>query len=383
MFVVMAAAALLAAAAAPFDTEARLRAGGTALAAREYATAKGEFTAVLVVDPGNSTAHLSLGIIALVEGDAVAGLRHFSAVPGDPRALIGRLDCELRLTRFTEARVTAARLDPMTAGNAAASGHVGTLLAKAGEYGAAARFLRQGAGAAAASLLGTVEEKLGDLPAAAKAFAEAARLEPGHEDYRVDHAAMLLTSGDVEGSVAAFRTAARDFPKSARVRIGLGSALFIEGQHDAAAAALLEAVRLEPGARAFDLLGKAYESAGELRGQVQTEFEKYLATGPRDAQAYAHYSSILQNSGDDPELARKAVARALELDPNLFSAHLQMGILEQSTGNLRAALARFEHAEQLEPDNAMVHYRLSVLHRRLGNPEKARAELEAFQRLKR
>ena len=124
---------------------------------------------------------------------------------------------------------------------------MGTLLAKAGEYAAAVPFLRRAQGAAAANLLGTAEEKAGNLPAALEAFAEAARLEPGNEDYRVDHAAMLLTSGNIEGSVAAFRAAAQEFPKSARVRLGLGSALYLAGQHEAAAAALLEAVRIDPG----------------------------------------------------------------------------------------------------------------------------------------
>ena len=161
--VVMLAAALLAAAPSPDEVEARLRAGRSALAAREYAAAKNEFTAVLAADPANATAHLSLGIIALVEGDSVTGLRHFSRVPGDARALIGRLDCELRLGRITDARATAAQLNAMTAGNAAASGHVGTLLSKAGEYAAAAPFLRRAQGAAAANLLGTAEEKSGNL----------------------------------------------------------------------------------------------------------------------------------------------------------------------------------------------------------------------------
>ena len=378
----MLAAALLAAAPSQEDVEARLRAGRSAMAAREYAVAKNEFTAALAADPANAFAHLSLGIIALVEGDSVTGLHHFSRVPGDPRALIGRLDCELRLGRITDARGTAAQLNAMTAGDAAASGHVGTLLSKAGEYAAAAPFLRRAQGAAAANLLGTAEEKSGNLLTALKAFAEAARLEPGNEDYRIDYAAMLLTSGNIEGSVAAFRAAAQEFPKSARLRLGLGSALYLAGQHEAAAAALLEAVRIEPGARAFDLLGKAYESAGDLQRQIHTEFEKYLATSPGDASAYAHYGAILQNSGGDPGLARQAFARALELDPNLFSAHLQMGILEQTAGNLPGALGRYERAAQLEPKNATVHYRLSGLYQKLGNQEKARAELEEFRRLK-
>lgn len=381
-FVVLVAAALLAAASPPEQVEARLRAGRSALAARDYSAAKTEFTAVLSADPANATAHLNLGIISLIENDAAAGLRHFSAVPEDLRALIGRLDCELRLRRLAEARATAAQLDPITVGNAGASGHVGTLLAKAGEYAAAVPFLRRATGAAAANLLGTAEEKSGNLPAAVKAFADAARLEPSNEDYRVDHAAMLLNSGDIEGSVAAFRAAAAAFPDSARIRLGLGSALYLAGQHEPAAAALLEAERIQPSPRVFDLLGKAYESAGELQPRIRTQFEKYLASRPADAAAYAHYGAILQISGAARDQVREALARALQLDPDLFSAHLQLGILEQAAGNLRASLVSYERAAQLEPENATVHYRLAGLHQKLGNTDAARTELEKFRTLR-
>ncbi|HYI93776.1 MAG TPA: tetratricopeptide repeat protein [Bryobacteraceae bacterium] len=376
-------ASLLAAEPPPAEVEARIKAGQSALAARQYAAAKKEFKAVLAADPANATAHISLGIVALVDGDSVAGLQHFSAVPGDARALIGRLDCELRLNKIAEARGTAVKLNAMIAGDAAASGHVGTLLAKAGESAAAIPFLRRVQGAAAANLLGSAEENAGNMLAALEAFAVAARLEPGNEDYRVDYAAMLLTNGNIEGSVAAFRAAAQEFTKSSRVRLGLGSALYLAGQHEAAAAALLEAVRIDPGPRAFDLLGKAYESAGALQQQIHVEFEKYLAPRPDDAAAYAHYAAILQADGGNPQNVMQALTRALELDPDLFSAHLQMGILEQAAGNLTAALERYERAAQLEPENATLHYRLSSLYKKLGNEEKARSELEKFRRLKR
>jgi tetratricopeptide (TPR) repeat protein len=379
---VWALAAALAAVPPPDDLEARLLAGRNALSARDYAAAKSAFTAALAADPRNATAHLSLGIIALVEGDAVEGLRHFSAVPGDVRALVGRLDCELRLRRIEDARKTAKQLDAVAAGNPAVSEHAGKLLANAGEYAAAAPFLRRASGPAAVNLLGMVEEKSGNLEAAVKAFARAAALEPANEDFRVDYAAVLLNSGDVEKSVAAFQSAATDFPASARVRLGLGSALYLAGQHEAAARALLDAVRLEPTARAFDLLGKAYEGAGSLQGNIRTEFEKYLRTKPSDAPAYAHYGAIVYSAGGRAEEARQALTRALNIDPNLAEAHLQLGIIEQAAGDWKAALARLQRAAKLQPENAAVRYRLANVYQKLGDSEKAGVERAEFQRLK-
>lgn len=377
MFVLL--AALLAAAPPPqSETEAHLQAGRSALAARNYVAARQEFTAALRLDSGNTTAHLHLGIIALVEGDAATGLRHFSAVRGDIRAMIGRMDCELRLKRMEEARQTARQLDTLTAGNPAASTHIGTLLAGSGEYATALPFLRRATGPVAANLLGTAEEKSGNLQAAVVAYGEAVRLDSGNEDFRVDHAATLLNAGNVNGSVAAFQAAVEAFPQSARLRLGLGSALYVSGQYDQAVTSLLEAIRLERSPRAFDLLGKAYESAGAKQETIRTEFEKYLATEPPDATAYVHYASFTR----DRAQARKALTRALELNSRLAAAYLQLGIMDYEDGDTASAAMRYARAAELDPTNEKVYYRLSVAYRKLGQVEKARIALKEYQRLK-
>ena len=123
-------------------------------------------------------------------------------------------------------------------------------------------------------------EKSGDFNQAARAFAEAVRLEPANEDYRIDLAAVLLNSGRVEESVTTFRAAQEAFPNSSRIRLGLGSALYVAGDYKESANAILDAVRLRPEPRAFDLLGKVYESAGDLQPRIRAEFENYLASNP-------------------------------------------------------------------------------------------------------
>ena len=289
-------AALSAVASPPDQVEALLRAGQTALAARDYETAVREFQAVLSVDPRNAPAHINLGIIALIRGNAARGLTHFSAVPDNPRALIGRLDCELRLGKREDARSTAKRLESMTAGDPRASEHVGKLLAGADEYVAAIPFLRRVDGATAANLLGVAEERVGDTRAAIEAFRKGARLDPGNLEYRIDYAAVLLNSGAIVDAVAEFRSADEQFPRSVRVKLGLGSALYLAEHHEAAAQVLLEAVRLEPQSRSFDLLGRVYEAAGPLQPEIRVEFEKYLKTNPSDAVAYAHLAAIAHSS---------------------------------------------------------------------------------------
>ena len=133
---------------------------------------------------------------------------------------------------------------------------------------------------------------------------------------------------------------------------------------------------------AFDLLGKAYEGAGSLQANIRTEFETYLRAKPSDAPAYAHYGAIVYSAGGRTAEARQALARALNIDPNLAEAHLQLGIIEQAAGDWNAALARFQRAAKLQPENAAVRYRLANVYQKLGESEKARVERAEFQRLK-
>ena len=380
---VLAAVALVATAAPlQINVERALHDGQSALASRDYENAKVAFDAVLKSDPNQPAAHLNLGIIALVENKPDVGLAHFSQLGDDVRALIGRLDCELRLHKVSDAQSTALRLERLTAQNSPGSAHIAKLLVAAGEFRSAIPFLRRIPGADGANLLGTAEEKTGNLKAAASAFAEAVRIEPANEDYRIDLGAALLNAGRVDDSVAAFRAAAKDFPNSSHIKLGLGSALFIAGTYREAAESILGAVRLQPDPRAYDLLGKVYESAGELQPQIRSEFEKYLSSSPADATAYTHYAAILIASAGDTVEARKALRRALQLQPDLAAAHLQLGILEQSAENWKQALQSYLRAAELDRQNATVHYRLGAVYSRLGNTEKARTELAEFKRLK-
>ena len=142
----------------------------SALASRDYNKAKAEFEAVLTAQPDHPTAHLNLGIIALIENRPADGLAHFGRSLTIHVALIGRLDCELRLHKLEDARSTAMRLEGMTASKRRGQR---TYRQAVGEPQASSAtaipFLRRVPGAEGAGLLGMADEKSGDLNAAASA----------------------------------------------------------------------------------------------------------------------------------------------------------------------------------------------------------------------
>jgi tetratricopeptide (TPR) repeat protein len=133
------------------------------------------------------------------------------------------------------------------------------------------------------------------------------------------------------------------------------------------------------------------------------------------ASADGWYALGAELEESDPEGARDAYGRALELDPKHADAHVNLGCLEHEAGRLRAAeqhyraaraaragdgtaafdlgvvledldrleesRAAYEQALAVEPGNADAHYNLARLHDRLGDPTGAIRHLQAYRRL--
>ena len=77
-----------------------------------------------------------------------------------------------------------------------------------------------------------------------------------------------------------------------------------------------------------------------------------------------------------PEVAIPLFEKALQIDPRLELAHLDMGILDEDAGRNDDALRELKAAERLTPDDVDVHWRLGRLYRTMGNKEEAKAELD-------
>jgi tetratricopeptide (TPR) repeat protein len=263
---------------------------------------------------------------------------------------------------------------------------------RTGKYDQATQTLKpllvQPKAAEAYNLLAQAKEKLQLPDQAILAYQKAVELEPGNENYRYDLAYALLQYASDEASIKAFSSGIRDFPNSWRMRVGLGSVYFLAGEYTQATQALLEAVKLEPNAKvAYYLLGKAYESEGDLKPAVREAFKAYLAKKPEDAWAYYHYGimqyleaqSVMPRDNDN---AKSSLKTALSLNPDFAEAHLQIGIIEQMEGHLTESVQSLERAIQANPTLPAPHYRLAVVYQRLGDKDKSKTEFDLFEKLK-
>ena len=70
-------------------------------------------------------------------------------------------------------------------------------------------------------------------------------------------------------------------------------------------------------------------------------------------------------------LALRAVQKAVSLQPNLVSAHIQLANLLRHDGNFAGAIEEFNIALRLQPDNADAHNDLGLVHLAEGQFQRA------------
>ena len=194
--------------------------------------------------------------------------------------------------------------------------------------------------------------------------------------------------GDLNNAVHLFKDAVNKWPDSLRSRLGLASVFYLAGKYELCATTLLQGIARQPNAAPlYDLLGKTFESVPALQRDIKAAFEKYVASGVRDAAAHAHLGTMLYLTADGEgtdrfSKSKEQLRRALALNPRLPQAHLQLGIIAQDEGKLQQALTSYQRTVALAPTLAAARYRLGSVYGKLGNHVKAQAELDVFRKLK-
>lgn len=83
------------------------------------------------------------------------------------------------------------------------------------------------------------------------------------------------------------------------------------------------------------------------------------------------YEAGCELEGSSPERARAAYERALELDPGVAGAHVNLGRQLHLSGELGRAEPHYREAVRLAPDDPTPHFNLGVLLEELGRREEA------------
>lgn len=234
-------------------------------------------------------------------------------------------------------------------------------------------------------LLGDIDEHAADPLAAVRQYQRAAELEPS-EPYLFDWGSELLAHHAPEPALEVFNRGSRLFPHSTRMLIGQGAAWFASGAYDKAVRSICKASDENPNdPSAYLFLGMM--QGGEIASseEVSARLRRFAKLQPDNAQALYYYATALLKSGvNQPSAdseARSLLDRAVQLDPRLAPAALQLGVLYAREGDLTAAVSNYQKAVEADPKMEDAHYRLSQAYRQLGNTDKAKEEAAIYQQL--
>lgn len=237
---------------------------------------------------------------------------------------------------------------------------------------------------------GALEAKRGQPAAAVKTLQAALRLKPDYLPAQLKLAEGQFDAGDLEASAQAYSAILKAHPESAEAYYGLGRIALTHGDSTAAGQSFQKACNLFPpyGAAHYQLAqidrksGKAEEADRQLAEYVKDRTLVPPVEDPlRDEmRALDRSAASLLQRGIELEAAGRledAIStheRALELDPGLMQAHVNLIILYGRAGNFRKAEEHYQEALKLNPEKYPdAYYNYGVLMMKEGRFDVAQA----------
>ena len=148
------------------------------------------------------------------------------------------------------------------------------------------------------------------------------------------------------GAAEQFRAAVKADPHEPNVHFGLGYLLWILMQYD----------------------------------EATQEFQAEIANNPDHSQALTYLADIDIRRGHH-EMALPLLEKAIQLDPRIGLAHLDLGILYSDAGHKEDALRELKLAATLTPNDVNVHWHLMRFYQVAGKKAEAKVEAEKARSL--
>lgn len=238
-------------------------------------------------------------------------------------------------------------------------------------------------------LIATLEHFRGNFDDAIKQARAALALGEDNHPVRLRLAQWLLETNRLEGMVAELDLLPQS-EQDGSVALSLrGRAALARRDYAKARDYLEAALRAAPGANALHYqLAQAYRGLGDLdrarrhlerRGEVSPQlFDPLLAEIQRMSLSAMHYLTmgLAALEQQRAEIAEQAFRRAIDLDPALPEAQLNLALLLNRSGKPNEAIEQMETLLARSPGHAGAYFNLGLSHEILGDLAKAREMYE-------
>jgi tetratricopeptide (TPR) repeat protein len=231
------------------------------------------------------------------------------------------------------------------------------------------------------NLLGKAYELDGAHDKAVVELQEALKRNPYEESYYFDLADVLLRHQNFDAAIRVLESSREVFAKSPQLELALGVAYYGQRRFSDAVDSFLRTIAMAPDVeQPYVFLGRILEHAGDRIPQITDAFAAFAGRNPRSAIAQHLHAKALIASGDSAR-AESLLRRAIELQPSLWEAHYELGLLFEKSGKLADAAAAIERSIALSPKAPAPHDRLARIYDRLGQREAAAEQRALHQKL--
>jgi tetratricopeptide (TPR) repeat protein len=157
----------------------------------------------------------------------------------------------------------------------------------------------------------------------------------------------------------------------------LGISLLDQSQYMEAVGAFGEVVKLRPDyADGYTNVGLT-EIVWEKYGSARKAINRALSIDPRSARAI-YYDGLLERRAGNTAKEIADFSKVVEMFPESRDGRRELGISYYQNNDNARALEQFQALQKIDPDDLAAHYNLSILYRRMGKPDEAREQQAMF-----
>jgi len=373
---------------ASFDDE--FRKGLVALQHKDLATAKESLEHASRLQPENPKVWVALAQVYLGSNQTdqanAAAKRAESLAANDPVVQHALAIFFAGIADFAKAAKMERQFAASKSADPGAAARAATLSLQAGEPQQAITWaksaLEKGDGGDLRYLLGKAEEAANQPEPALADLRRAVELAPDIEIYTFDLGQALLQRGDFAGALSLFGAARTRFPKSAQIELAYGVAAYGQRKFHDAIAAFLQVTRLDPSLeQPYVFIGKILENAEDLMPDVLATYAAWEQSAPGNYLPWFLHAKALDASSGDPAKSEAELRRSIQINPNFWESHLELGIVLMQRQQWQDAEAELSHAVALDSKKPVPHFQLARVYKHLGKQEESQAELAEFKRL--